>query len=274
MKLFGHLGRAHTPDIDALSALVDGALDAPQTAALEAHIVGCERCAAELEGLRRVKTMLAALPQVEPARSFRVRPADVGATDPRTMPAGGLIRAMPALAAAAAVVFVGVLATDFSTRDADSERQASSGPAAESARALEMDSTMQSFGDDDSAAGAAPNTFPFASEITRTAAAEAPDVADADASPSDGAAGAIESGDEATGGGVEADGPEGDGPAGEDAAAAPPVEMEQVQAANARSADDDDDSRNAYLIAEIAAGAVAVAAAAAFIINRRSEGTS
>jgi hypothetical protein len=272
MKLFGLLGRAHTPDIDALSALVDGALDAAQTAALEAHIVGCERCAAELDGLRRVKTMLAALPQVEPARSFRVRLADVEAPAQGPAPARGLIRAMPALAAAAAVVFVGVLATDFSTRDADSARQASSGPAAESARALDMDSTMQSFGDDDSAAGAAPNTFPFASEITRTAAAEAPDVADADASPSDGAAGAIESGDGATGGGVEPDTPDRDDAAGE--AAAPPMEMEQVQAANARSADDDDDSRNAYLIAEIAAGAVAVAAAAAFIINRRSEGTS
>src|SRR5262245_59926689 len=96
MKLFGFLRPGHTANIESLSALVDGALDPKQTAAIEAHVAGCGVCEAELGGLRRVKTMLAALPQSAPTRSFRVRKADVEApARPVTTPNAGWLRAMP-----------------------------------------------------------------------------------------------------------------------------------------------------------------------------------
>ena len=153
MKLPNPFSRGHKPDIDALSALIDGALEASAAHALEEHIAGCVACTAEFDGLRSVKSMLAALPQIEPARSFRVRLADVEApAKPARAPARALIRAMPALAAAAAVVFVGVLATDVSTRDDGGERQAASRSADGAAPESMGDRALQFGADGDDAA--------------------------------------------------------------------------------------------------------------------------
>jgi anti-sigma factor RsiW len=271
MKLFGIFGRGHTPDIDELSAMVDGALDASATAALEAHVAGCDACAAELDGLRRVKSMLAALPQAAPSRAFQVRQAEVEAA-PRTAgaPAGGLLRAMPALTAAAAFVFVATLATDFSTRDGTSERQASSGPAvADSAeRSLEMEDAGTLAGDgDDAAAAGAEATMQYAATPSAAAGAIAPEASGDE--PTDGSAGGGEiAGDTAAP--DDADAP----PSGVAESPAPAPQSDAFEAANAETSEDDDGNRAAFVIVEVVAGAVALGALALFIYGRRkrSEG--
>lgn len=50
---------------DALSALVDGELDADEEAAVRAHVAGCPACADELEGIRRSRRVVRLLPAVD-----------------------------------------------------------------------------------------------------------------------------------------------------------------------------------------------------------------
>ncbi|HEX3621388.1 MAG TPA: zf-HC2 domain-containing protein [Acidimicrobiales bacterium] len=104
----GHLG-------DALSALLDGELAGPQVGAAHSHLLGCERCAAELAAVSQARTWVRALPPAEPPFGFYerillervplvvVQPAPVG---------GGSVRRRVALAAvgvaAAAVTVLGV----------------------------------------------------------------------------------------------------------------------------------------------------------------------
>jgi hypothetical protein len=275
MKLFGLLRRGHAPDIDALSAYVDGALDAGAARALQDHLSACPACVAELDGLRRVKALLAALPEAEPRRSFRLRQADVMAPPaPARAPAGGLLRAMPALAAAAAAIFVGVLATDLSTRDGGGERQAvtrnSDNGAAESAAMSDADQALEyRVGDDttnasDPPAAGALHSTPDAAAAERELAPAGEQTRPDDAEPPVAA--------DAPGGA--ADAAEGDGLAG-DGQAATSLPAESIEAANAdTAADDDDGNRWGFLAVEVIAGVLAVAAAAAFISNRsrRSEG--
>jgi hypothetical protein len=256
MKLFG-LVRDHKPDKGALSALVDGALDTQAAAELEAHVAGCAACAAELEGMRRVKSMLAALPQVAPARSFRVRAADVEErATPQMTPSTGLLRAMPILAATAAIVFVATLATDFSTRDSNSGRQATVAPlangAAERSSAMEPASADQG---EDSFSAEATKQY-YSATPSAPAGAIAADSSDV---PADSA------GREAQPG-TAADNAEGGQPA--------PVPSRQAGSPETVSTGDDDDgNRTGYLIVEVVAGAAAFGALALFVINRRrSEG--
>jgi putative zinc finger protein len=265
MKLFGFLTRAHKPDIDALSALVDGALRAAEMQELEAHVAGCAVCSAELDGLRRVKSMLAALPQAEPSRSFRLRLADVEAPAPRSpAPATGLLRAMPALAAVAAFVFVAVLATDLSTRDGRGDSQdtarIASGGASES-MAMDRAAADETYED----ATIANDRGAFLNELPGTPVADAPGGAVAplptvasDPPTSDFFAG-------------ESDGA---GRDGSEAATEPDKQMGELEAAHAQTSDDDGDNRTAFLAAEIIAALIAVGAAAAFVASRwnRSEG--
>ena len=56
------------PRIEGLSALVDGELDAPQRAALEAHAAGCAVCAPVLARMQGLHARFASLP--EPRASF------------------------------------------------------------------------------------------------------------------------------------------------------------------------------------------------------------
>lgn len=262
MKLLGFLSHPHKPDIGALSALVDGALDAAAVQALESHTSGCAACATELDGLRRVKAMLAALPQVEPTRSFRLRRSDVEAPAPRvSSSASGLLRAMPALAAVAAAVFVGTLATDFSTRDGGGRQATARVTADSAAESLSMDDRALEFGADQDAT-IANSEAPAAGALVGTPA------------DADGAAGAVAP---QPGGAAEPpvqdafEGEEdGAGVGGSDnATRLDTKQMDTIEAARAQTSDDDDGNRSAFLAVEVIAGVVLAAAAAGFVVNRR-----
>jgi hypothetical protein len=118
--------RGHRPDAETLSAYVDGRLDAAAAERLRRHVEGCPACAARLQQLAAVRTSLAAMPDVAPARSFRLRPADVerpsAAAARQTSP---WLKAMPALGAAALVLFAVIVAVDPAA-DGDGSRTATS----------------------------------------------------------------------------------------------------------------------------------------------------
>jgi hypothetical protein len=260
MKPFDLLNRSHKPDIVLLSALVDGALDAELARETETHIAGCAACAAELEALKRVKAMLSALPQVEPRRSFRLRQSDNEAPARRApAPVGPLLRALPALASGAALVFVGALTADLSTRDGDGDRQATSGRTLDTAESAAMDDpTMQLRAGDDAAGPATGDGFAETSATPAAAAAGGMVPDDADVAPPVPGAAELQQTLE------------------REAAAQP--DMTQADSARAASAEvgDDEGNRTAFLAVEIAAGIVAVGAAAAFVASRRrrSEGST
>ena len=56
--------------VDALSAYIDGALEAGELESVSAHIADCGECQAEYLELRATKQMLSALPTVPPPRAF------------------------------------------------------------------------------------------------------------------------------------------------------------------------------------------------------------
>jgi hypothetical protein len=55
---------------EALSALLDGQLDAAEADAVQAHLVACADCSAELEAVRATRAALRTLPAVEPPVGF------------------------------------------------------------------------------------------------------------------------------------------------------------------------------------------------------------
>jgi hypothetical protein len=67
----------HPASEEGLNALVDGRLSSSRRAAVEAHVETCESCRASIAELRALKSMLAALPEATPARSFVLRPSSV-----------------------------------------------------------------------------------------------------------------------------------------------------------------------------------------------------
>ncbi len=109
LRFFGH-----APDVNALSAQLDGQLDAVAASRLAAHLASCEACRAALAGLRETRDALRAMPELEAPRSFRLRAADV---EPRTAPAPShpspTLRWAPAVSAIAAAVFVVALGVDL-----------------------------------------------------------------------------------------------------------------------------------------------------------------
>lgn len=112
------LRRTHKPDVVALSALADGALAPAEAAALESHVAGCDVCRSRLGELRSVRAMLRAMPEADAPRSFRLRRADVEAAAKRG-PSPLWYRAMPALSAAALVMFATLVMLDASTNGED-----------------------------------------------------------------------------------------------------------------------------------------------------------
>ena len=104
------LRRAHQPDT-TLSAYADGSATQSERTAVEPHVAECPRCAARLEELRSLRAALAALPDFDAPRSFRLRPSDV--TRPARSPQPSFTsRAIPALAAVAVVAFAAFVAVD------------------------------------------------------------------------------------------------------------------------------------------------------------------
>ena len=113
------LRRGHRPDAEELSAYLDGRLDASASERARLHIGACPVCAQRVEELGRVRSSLTAMPEVTLPRSFRLRQADV---EGRVPAAGGVspwLKAMPALSAAALVLFAVVVLADPGGESAD-----------------------------------------------------------------------------------------------------------------------------------------------------------
>src|SRR5437588_28274 len=92
---------------ELLSAYVDGQVSLAERQLVDEHLPGCAECQSELAELRELKAMLAGLPKRPPPRSFPVgprplRPAAMSGT------LGGFARALTSVAAAFAVVAVGL----------------------------------------------------------------------------------------------------------------------------------------------------------------------
>ena len=55
--------RKHQPDVNALSAQLDGVLDPRESARLDAHVASCDACRAQLDGLRTTRAALRSMPE-------------------------------------------------------------------------------------------------------------------------------------------------------------------------------------------------------------------
>ena len=119
------LRRSHRPDIDGLSAYVDGRLTPPRAAEVEAHLASCEACRARVGELRQVRSALASLPQAEAPRSFRLQSWQVVQPTSQRHRTSGFVYAAPALGFAAAVALIVLVGVDLSRGSAGN--QASSG---------------------------------------------------------------------------------------------------------------------------------------------------
>ena len=135
--------RGHEPDVNALSAQLDGQLDAAAAARLDEHVAACEACRSVRDGLRSTRDALRAMPAATPARSFRLRVADVEAAAARAPRAPQLTRWAPAgmVAAAVAIAVVGAYVTfgrsgsTSSTSELAAARPATSASGAQSSNA-------------------------------------------------------------------------------------------------------------------------------------------
>lgn len=138
-KLLRFFGR-HEPDVNALSAYLDGRLATPEAARLRAHLASCEACRARLDGLRATRDTLRAMLDVDPPRSFRVRAADAEGASATALPRPArTLRWAPAMSAAAAVVFAIVLVMDITSSGSGSS--ATRAPLAASQRSTSAESS-------------------------------------------------------------------------------------------------------------------------------------
>jgi anti-sigma factor RsiW len=250
----------HQPDRDALSALIDGALTPERASALESHVATCEACTTMLEGMRHVRTMLGALPEVEAPRSFKLRAADVAAPG-RTVPAppSTLMRAMPVLSGAAVIIFAIAVSFDVAGGGSDGNGSAQLAAMSDSAAESQQYDAATAGGEGAASDAAAPTTSPAPGALQRSP----------DATPPAPAAGAApDSAEDATTTAAFEARIDEDGDA-----AAPQDESERdVEATSAVSRDDGDGNNLALRIVQIASAAVAVAAAAVGIRLWRKRG--
>ena len=101
------------PDDERLSALASHDADATADAALTAHVSSCDRCTGLVDELGLLRTALAELPDIAPARPLRLLPP-AGVTEPASGDRlGGWARRFfaPVLASGAALALVGVIGT-------------------------------------------------------------------------------------------------------------------------------------------------------------------
>lgn len=71
-------------DVEVLAGFLDGPGEMPsdEYAAIEAHVATCQLCRDTLGELRAIVTAMAALPNLEPRRSFAVSPVMAGSPEP------------------------------------------------------------------------------------------------------------------------------------------------------------------------------------------------
>jgi anti-sigma factor RsiW len=103
----------HDAVSENLSLYIDKQLSAAQVQRVEAHLESCQRCRDDLDTLRWTKRLLQETPALRPPRSFVIREADVA--DRRPARGRRPIYVMQWAAAAAALLFVAVLAGDLLT---------------------------------------------------------------------------------------------------------------------------------------------------------------
>ena len=84
------------PEPEQLEAYLEGTLDDAQHAIFESHLVGCARCAGELEEWRGLFTALDALPPIEPSPGFVDRVMAGARILPTPSRAAAQIRWLPA----------------------------------------------------------------------------------------------------------------------------------------------------------------------------------
>ncbi len=94
-----------------LSAYIDGELDPPAAARLEAHLGECAPCRTELEQLRATVAALRELPEAEAPRSFALSPERAAVRRP-AVPAAPLAFGARMAAAGVAVALAAVLVVD------------------------------------------------------------------------------------------------------------------------------------------------------------------
>lgn len=141
-KLLRILGKRHQTDIEALSAYLDGRLEASRASAVIAHVAACETCRTVLEGMRSTRAMLRAMPSVDAPRSFRLRQADVEAAPRVPARTSPMLRWSPVAAGVAAAVFVVVLGADLATRDSGGGASLASRQADERTGMIQDDATF------------------------------------------------------------------------------------------------------------------------------------
>lgn len=236
-NLLDVLRRRHKPDAEALSEFVDGRGAAETRASIEAHLGECEACRSRVAALRDVRASLAAMPEAEAPRSFRLRQAAVEKQPRAAPPAPGWLRMMPALSAAAVMVFVVVLGADLATRDGAGGQMASS---------------SRGGGASELAADAAPS-------IAFDAGADAP--VPGEPAPNEDAAGGADDGDDQPGATRGTDEPDANAQPGTLAQTAEAAREEQLRAASTEAASDDDaGNRTAFRVVEVVTALVAITA--------------
>ena len=112
------------------SAYVDGELTGGGLRRFERHLAGCARCPRAISAYRALHVSQAALPELEPSRSFRLHAAMVEGgrgVPPMTRRPAWPLRAAQGVAALTVVAFISVLAVDLS-------RERDEGPTFEAAR--------------------------------------------------------------------------------------------------------------------------------------------
>jgi hypothetical protein len=178
--------RGHTPDIVALSAKLDGALDERDAARLDAHLMSCAACAGVLDGLRATRAALRAIPPVDAPRSFRLRAADVEAMAAREERRAPAQRWAPLAAGCAAIVLAVIIGASLYANRGSSTNQAATGAlSAERANAPAKAAVNSAIPASGSAGASANAPVPAIPPATQTSGVAAPDVAQS--TPSDAA---------------------------------------------------------------------------------------
>jgi anti-sigma factor RsiW len=122
------LYRPHSRYLEMADAFADGELSKREHSRFEGHLATCEACGTAVETARETKRLLAALPEVDAPRSFRLTPAMVGEAAPRRpLPVPSRVpvlvlrasQATAGLAAAALAVVVSVNLSSSTGNDDD-----------------------------------------------------------------------------------------------------------------------------------------------------------